>query len=114
MFSATYLGFGLTATSAWVWLLLPLYGTYTALTDGVSRAWVTDLVPADERGTALGIHAAVSGVCLLIAGVWAGLAWHGTGHLPFVLSGCVVAVIATVVLAAGRIFDARPEPAPGL
>ena len=105
VFSVTYLGFGLTTTPAWVWLLLPLYGAYTALTDGVSRAWVTDLVPAQERGTALGIHAAVTGVGLLIAGVWAGLAWHGTGHVPFIASGIVVAILAVTLLAGGRTFD---------
>jgi len=27
-----------------LWVLFPLYGCYTALTDGVSRAWVADLV----------------------------------------------------------------------
>jgi MFS family permease len=113
VFAVAYLGFGLTTTAAWVWILLPIYGAYTALTDGVSRAWVADLVPADVRGTALGIHAAVSGLGLLIAGVWAGLAWHGTGHLPFVISGIVVAVLAAVLLVGGRWFDvddaARPE-----
>ncbi len=108
VFSAAYLGFGLTTTPAWLWFLLPLYGAYTALTDGVSRAWVADLVPPDERGTALGIQAAVSGVGLLVAGVWAGLAWHGTGHIPFLVSGVVVAVVAITVLIGGRFFDASP------
>jgi MFS family permease len=107
VFSATYLGFGLTTTSSWVWLLLPLYGAYTALTDGVSRAWVADLVPAHERGTALGIHAAVSGFGLLVAGVWAGLSWHGTGHVPFLVSGAVVAALAVILLVAGRSLE-RP------
>ena len=108
VFAITYLGFGLTTTTTWVWILLPLYGTYTALTDGVSRAWVADLVPAHVRGTALGIQAAVSGFGLLIAGVWAGLAWHGTGHLPFLVSGAVVAVLAVILLVTGRFFDAAP------
>ncbi len=107
VFAFAYLGFGLTTTPAWMWLLLPLYGVYTALTDGVSRAWVADLVPADERGTALGIHAAVSGLGLLIAGVWAGLAWHGTGHLPFVVSGIVTATLAVGLLVGGQIFDPK-------
>jgi MFS family permease len=107
VFAFTYLGFGLTTTTAWVWVLLPLYGAYTALTDGVSRAWVADLVPADERGTALGVHAAVSGLGLLIAGVWAGLAWHGTGHVPFVVSGVITATLAVVVLIGGQIFDPK-------
>jgi MFS family permease len=115
VFAVAYLGFGLTTTAAWVWVLLPVYGVYTALTDGVSRAWVADLVPADVRGTALGLQAAVSGFGFLVAGVWAGLAWHGTGHLPFVISGVVVALLAAALLLGGRWFDAddqaRLEPA---
>ncbi len=108
VFACTYLGFGLTQSAVWVWILLPLYGAYTALTDGVSRAWVADLVPASSRGTALGIHAAVSGFGLLIAGVWAGLAWHGTGHVPFIVSGTVVAVLGVAVLF-GRAWFVAPD-----
>jgi MFS family permease len=101
VFAVAYLGFGLTTTSTWAWVLFPLYGCYTALTDGVTRAWVADLVPPEVRGTALGIQAAVSGVGLLVAGVWAGLAWHGTGHVPFLVSGGIVAGLAVVLLALG-------------
>jgi len=111
LFSLAYLGFGLTSTSAWAWVLFPLYGGYTALTDGVSRAWVADLVPADVRGTALGVHAAVSGVGLLVAGVWAGLAWNGTGRIPFILSGTATAVLAIGLLTAGRFFRTPAETA---
>lgn len=101
VFAISYAGFGLTSTTAWLWLLFPLYGGYTALTDGVSRAWVADLVPGSSRGTALGIQAAVTGVGLLVAGIWAGLAWHGTGRVPFLVSAAVVGVLA-IVLAASR------------
>jgi MFS family permease len=104
VFAASYLGFGLTSTPAWAWVLFPLYGSYTALTDGVSRAWVADLVPATDRGTALGIQAAVSGLGLLVAGVWAGLAWGGTGHVPFVISGVITVALALVVLVQRRRF----------
>jgi len=98
VFALAYLGFGLTTTAAWLWILFPVYGAYTALTDGVSRAWIADLVPANNRGTALGLHAAISGLGLLIAGVWAGLAWNDTGHLPFIVSGTLVAVLAVILL----------------
>jgi MFS family permease len=106
VFGAAYLGFGLSASPGWVWLLMPVYGCYTALTDGVGRAWIADLVPAAARGTALGIHAAVTGVGLMIAGIWAGLAWHGTGHVPFLVSGVIVTVVAGALLTGGaRIED---------
>jgi MFS family permease len=109
IFSAAYLGFGLAGTAGWLWILFPLYGAYTALTDGVSRAWVTDLVPTDQRGTALGIQAAVSGIGLLVAGIWAGLTWNGTGHTPFIISGLVAATLAVGMLASRTMLDA-PEP----
>lgn len=108
VFACAYLGFGLTATSAWLWILFPVYGAYTALTDGVGRAWVADVVPADQRGTALGLQAAVSGIGLLIAGVWAGLAWGSSGRLPFVVSAVVVFVLAAVLLASRSL--SRPGP----
>lgn len=109
VFSVAYIGFGVTSTSAWVWVLFPVYGAFTALTDGVSRAWVADLVPEASRGTALGIHAAISGMGLLVAGVWAGLAWDDGGRLPFVVSGIVTAVLAVVLLSARSFFDGHAE-----
>ena len=87
--------------------LWPPASGYTALTDGVSRAWVADLVPPDLRGTALGVHAAVSGAGLLVAGLWAGVAWGASGRLPLVVSGAVTAVLA-VALAGSR--SLAPEP----
>lgn len=111
VFAIAYLGFGLTDTSAWVWVLLPVYGCYAALTDGVSRAWVADLVPSSERGTALGLHAAITGIGFLIAGVWAGLAWSGTGRLPFLVSGAVVLMLAAVLATFGRSIDRSDDTA---
>lgn len=94
-FAITYLGLGLTTTSTWVWLLLPLYGAYTALTDGVSRAWIVDLSPTDHTGASLGIMQAVTGIASLIAGIWAGLTWGDTGRTPLIIAGTVTAILAT-------------------
>ncbi|MFN8053591.1 MAG: MFS transporter [Acidimicrobiales bacterium] len=94
VFALAYLGLGVIDSPGWMWALFPLYGGYTALTDGVSRAWVSDLAPPDQRGTALGIHAAVSGLGLVVAGLWAGLAWGDNGRTPLIISGAVTVVVA--------------------
>jgi MFS family permease len=104
VFAVAYVGLGLAQSSAWVWLLLPLYGAYTALTDGIGKAWVSDLLPRELTGTGLGLFQGLIGGCALIASVWAGLAWGGDGRLPLVASGTVVGVLALGLLLLGARF----------
>jgi len=108
VFAVAYIGLGVVHSAGWVWVLLPFYGAYTALTDGVSKAWVADLLPADRMGTGLGVYYGLTGSAALVAGVWAGLAWGGTGHLPLVISGVAVAILAVVLVASGRRLSGEP------
>jgi MFS family permease len=108
VFAVAYLGLGLVHSPGWVWVLLPVYGAYTALTDGVGKAWVADLLPPGVTGTGLGLFQGITGGCALLASIWAGLAWNGNGRLPLQLSGVIVAVLALLLLTAGRRLDARP------
>jgi MFS family permease len=113
VFAITYLGLGLATTSTWVWLLLPLYGIYTALTDGISRAWIVDLAPADHTGAALGFMQAITGTASLIAGIWAGLTWGDTGRTPLLLAGSVTAVLAAgLALFPRRLRSPTRQPRP--
>ncbi len=105
VFAVAYTGLGLVQDAIWVWLLLPLYGAYTALTDGVGKAWISDLVPDTALGTGLGTFQGVLGGCTLIASIWAGLAWGGDGHVPLLISGIGVGVLAVALLLAGRRLD---------
>jgi hypothetical protein len=96
-----------------VWLLLPLYGGYTALTDGVGKAWVADLLPQRSVGSGLGLYQGIAGGAVLLAGVWAGLAWGEAGRLPLLVSGAAVAVLALVLALAGGSLEGASAPAAG-
>lgn len=106
IFAAAYLGLGLVTTPGWVWLLLPLYGAYTALTDGVGKAWVADLLPEGSLGGGLGLYQGLGGGAVLVAGVWAGLAWGEAGRLPLLISGAAAAVLALLLALAGSRWEA--------
>jgi MFS family permease len=108
VFAIAYTGLGIVTTQAWVWLLLPVYGGYTALTDGVGKAWIADLLPASTAGTGLGLYQGISGGAALVAGVWAGLAWHGSGRIPLLVSGITVAVLAAVLVVGGARLERNP------
>ncbi|MEO8476857.1 MAG: MFS transporter [Actinomycetota bacterium] len=111
VFAVAYFGLGIVTSATWVWLLLPVYGAYTALTDGVSRAWVADLAP-EATGAALGTYAALSGAASIVAGVWAGLAWGGTGRLPLMISGSIAAVLAVALWVGGARLERDPDSGP--
>lgn len=109
VFALTYVGLGLTRSAVWVWLLFAIFGAYWALTDGVGRAWIADLLPAELAGTGLGLYQGVIGVCVLLAGAWAGLAWDGNGRIPLIVSGSITGALALGLLAAGKTLGPQDE-----
>lgn len=102
VFAAAYFGLGITENHLAAWLLIGGYGAYTGLTDGVGKAWVSGLLPPTGQGTGQGIFQGVLGAGVLVAGIWAGLAWNGDGHLPLMVSGVVAGVIGVTLLVAPR------------
>lgn len=105
VFTIAYTGLGIVDSSGWVWVLLPLYGGYTALTDGVARAWVADLLPPESRGTGIGLYHGVIGAGALASAGWAGLAWGDNGQVPLVTAGIATGVIAATLALGGHFLD---------
>ncbi|HUR52307.1 MAG TPA: MFS transporter [Mycobacteriales bacterium] len=100
-FALGYLGLGLVDQGWLVFVLLPLYGGFAACTDGVGKAWVASLAPKEQQGSAQGVFQAVSGGGVLLAGLWAGLAWGDGGTVPLLVSGSVGLLSALLLLAFG-------------
>lgn len=104
VFAGVYIGLGQSRSATAVWILLPIYGIFPALTDGVSRAWIAELAPTASRTWVLGIHGATTGLAVLAAGLWSGLAWGDAGAIPLTISGIVAAFVA-----AWLVFEYRPS-----
>ncbi len=107
-FAIGYLGLGLIHSPWSVFVVLPLYGGFAACTDGVGKAWISTLVPDHQQGTAQGLFQGATGAAVLLAGVWAGLAWGADGHVPLLLSGGVALVLAGVLPVVARARTAAP------
>lgn len=97
-FAIGYLGLGMTSDPVLAWLLIGVYGLFTACTDGVGKAWVSALAGTERQATAQGVFQGGSGLAILIAGVWAGLLWGDDGRLPLLISGIVGAGFAVLLL----------------
>lgn len=97
-FAIGYIGLGLTRDHTLAWILIAVYGVFTACTDGVGKAWVSSLAGSDRQATAQGVFQGGSGLAILIAGIWAGLLWGADGRLPLLISGVVGACFAAALL----------------
>jgi MFS family permease len=99
VFAAVYFGFALIHESFYVWPLFVIYGLYEALTEGIGKAYVVDLVPSDKRATALGIYHAATGIMMLFASIIAGLLWDILGaSVPFIFGGSMAVLSALMLL----------------
>ena len=99
VFGIVYFGFAWVQHSIYIWLLFIIYGLYEALTEGIGKAYVVDLVPSDKRGTALGIYHAASGFMMLFASIIAGLLWDILGpSAPFIYGGAAAALSALLLV----------------
>ncbi len=98
IFSLVYLGFAVANAGYLVWILFAVYGFYMAMTDGVSKAFVVDMVPAEKRGTAIGLYYTATGLMALVASIIAGLLWDIMGaYSPFIF-GSAAALVAAVMM----------------
>ncbi len=98
IFSLVYLGFAVVNEGCIVWILFAVYGFYTAMTDGVSKAFVVDLVPQEKRGTAIGMYYTATGLLALLASIIAGLLWDYIGAHAAFLFGSAAALVAAVMM----------------
>jgi MFS family permease len=98
IFFVVYLGFAVASSTLLVWILFPLYGLYYGLTDGVSRALVSDLAPTHLKATAFGTYYFVVGVVALPASLIAGAIWQTIGPAYTFFYGAVMASAAALTI----------------
>lgn len=97
VFAGIYVALGLSTDRTVAVALFLLYGAYAAATDGVGKAWVSSLSPAGSQGSAQGLFQGLSGVGVLVAGIWGGLTWGSAGEVPLVVAGSAAGLLAVLV-----------------
>jgi MFS family permease len=80
IYAAVYLALAAADQTWQLWPIVALYGVYYAASEGVGKAFVADLVPSPQRGTAYGTYYAAIGLAALPASVAAGIAWQALGR----------------------------------
>jgi MFS family permease len=79
LFTVVYAGFAFTKSTAVIFSLFFLYGIYAAATEGITKAWITNIAQNTNTATAIGFYTACESVCALLASIIAGLIWYSSG-----------------------------------
>jgi MFS family permease len=98
VFTAVYAGMALNQTPAVFFGLLVLYGLYSAATEGVAKAWLTNLCRREDTATAIGAFTAFQSVAALGASSLAGFLWFSVGPAAAFIVPAAVAVGVAVFL----------------
>jgi MFS family permease len=90
VFTVVYFGFGLVSNPILLFLCFGLYGVYSAFTEGISKAWISDLIPDKDRGSAIGLVNMLSGLGVMFGSFLSGVLWDQFGStVPFICSASI-------------------------
>lgn len=103
IFALIYFGFGFANHGMWIWVLFILYGLYYAFTEGIQKAYIADLVPEGERGTAMGTYNAMIGLAVLPASIIAGFIWETFGSTAAFSASGMIAILAALLMILFRV-----------
>jgi MFS family permease len=98
IFALVYGGFAYAAQPYLFYILFFLYGIYAAATEGISKAWITNISSNKDTATAIGTYSAFQSICTMLASSLAGLIWiqFGAG-VTFLLSAIAAFGVAIYI-----------------
>lgn len=94
LFAIVYFGMA-TNTNLYVFFgLFFLYGVYAAATEGISKAWISNICDKKDTATAIGTFSAFQSICTMLASALAGFIWFTFGaSIIFIVTGIATLII---------------------
>jgi MFS family permease len=99
LFAVVYGGFAFHPSTPVIFILFIVYGIYAAATEGVIKAWITNISDNKDTATAIGFYTSCESICTLLASVLAGVLWSSFGSsFTFVITSIVAMVVVLYFL----------------
>lgn len=101
-FSLTYLALAnMKTVNGWLFVVVAAYGFFPAFTDGIGKSMISKQVSHSVHGRAQGVFQSLTGVAILVAGLWFGALWDlgaGGGSVPAMLAAVGSAIAAALFI----------------
>lgn len=101
LFAVVYLGMSLPGNLYFYGFLFLLYGVYAAATEGISKAWISNITDSRDTATAIGTYTAFQSICTMLASTVTGWIWYrfGAAAAFMITAGMSLAVALYFLLA---------------
>jgi MFS family permease len=104
MFAGVYFGMALNYNVYLFYGLFFMYGIYSAATEGISKAWISNVVDKKDTATAIGTFSAFQSIATMLASSLTGLMWY---YFNSTVAFIITASMAVLVL---LYFITVPKP----
>ena len=96
LFSIVYGGFAFNPSIGLIFILFSIYGIYAAATEGVIKAWITNLSHGENTATAIGFYTSCESVCALLASIIAGALWTNFGSTSTFITTATISLLVLI------------------
>jgi MFS family permease len=97
LFAVLYYGFAIAEDTATIWVLFSLYGLFMGLTEGIQKAFLATIIPADFKATAFGIYSTAVGFAMFPASLFGGWLWDNVSPSATFYFGAITATLSAVL-----------------
>ncbi len=106
IFAIVYFGMSFSRNLYLFIALFFLYGIYAAATEGIAKAWISNITDKKDTATAIGSYAGFQSICTMLASSLAGFIWFEFGaSVTFIVTG-----IATLFVILYFMFSIKTLP----
>lgn len=96
-FTITYAGMAFNKNLSIFFILFFFYGLFAAATEGITKAWVSNLCEKVDLATALGFQSTTQSIAAMLASMIAGLIWYSLGSQYIFLMASIITAIITIM-----------------
>lgn len=98
LFATVYFGMSINESVYIYFGLFFLYGVYGAATEGISKAWISNIVDKKDTATAIGMYSGFQSICTMLASSFAGLIWYCYGATTIFITTGIAALLVIFYL----------------
>ncbi len=106
LFAIVYFGMAVNTNLYFFFGLFFLYGIYASATEGISKAWISNITDQKDTATAIGTYAGLQSICTMLASTLTGVLWFQYSATTAFITTATVTLFVIVY------FLTIPKPTP--